>query len=126
MGILGSMVKTAMIKSVIRTTGSVVVETADSLSEIKEKSGLLYLKVPKSAEDYLGDDYENVEKDLSSCGFTNISLREKSDLRNGLLFKNKSIGKVSDISISGNNAFKRKMKFPSNAHIVIVYHTLQQ
>lgn len=79
--------------------------------------------VSKSADQYIGQQYENVVLELSSAGFINITTEEIDDL--GIDEASKE-GTVYSISINGDNTFSAKTKFPPETVINIKYYTMKK
>lgn len=87
-------------------------------SQPEETSG--GLKVPASASNYKGQDYQDVMKELEDAGFTNIKTEAIDDLITGWLTKD---GEIERISIDGNSSFSEGDRFKENAVVRIKYHT---
>jgi hypothetical protein len=124
MGILDTLVKTTAKKTLIKTAGDVAVKTAVSVMDYKNNhpNASVFITAPTSAEDYVGQNVENVREELSAYGFVNIALLEKKDLIKGWLTK---VGTVEEVSINGKTNFKKKTKFRPDDRVVIVYHTFR-
>lgn len=78
------------------------------------------VKVPISANDCLGKNYQDIVNDMSSTGFVNIQTKPIEDLVTGWLTKD---GEVEEITIDGNSSFRIKDRFDKNATVIISYHT---
>lgn len=78
------------------------------------------IKVPASANDYQGENYQEVVNDLSATGFVHIQTEAVEDLVTGWLTKN---GEIEKITIDGNGTFREGDKFDKTAVIIITYHT---
>ena len=76
----------------------------------------------KVSAGYYGDlieqDYKTVVAHFESAGFENIQVIDLDD--SGILFWNE--GKVTQISIAGNNSFSSDDYFPSDSLVVISHH----
>lgn len=80
-------------------------------------------KIPISAEEYVGADYETVMSDLQKAGFNNIEIEEVEDLTSSSPLQD---GGVGQISIDGDTAFDAKTVFPKDAKVLITYHTIKK
>lgn len=80
------------------------------------------INMPRSSADLVGENYRDVEKILSSAGFSNISFEVMDDLITGWLTKD---GSVERVSVNGYTSFDKSDKFLPDADIVITYHTFQ-
>lgn len=78
------------------------------------------IRMVASAEEYKGDNYEQVAKELENLGFTNIEFIAQEDLVLGLINKD---GSIERISINGNFKFDDYDYFPKDAEVLITYHT---
>lgn len=78
------------------------------------------IKVPASANDYQGENYQEVVNDLFATGFVHIQTEEVEDLVTGWLTKD---GEIEKITIDGNGTFREGDKFDKTAVIIITYHT---
>ena len=78
------------------------------------------IRVPASAEEFVGENYKDVVTRFQMAGFTNISTEPIEDLITGWLI---SDGDVEEVSINGNTSFGSSASFDPNAIIVIRYHT---
>lgn len=74
--------------------------------------------IPASASSYKYDDYHNVEEELTSAGFTNIS----TEILYDIVFGWTSEGEVKSVSIDGHTNFEQGEIFKKNAPIIITYH----
>lgn len=80
------------------------------------------VKVPFSAKDLEGENYEEVIWDLENAGFLEIITKEKQDLMTGFLVKDGSVDKVS---INGDSEFDEGDVFSEEAKVVVTYHTFK-
>lgn len=78
------------------------------------------LRVPASAEEFVGENYKDVVTRFQMAGFTNISTEPIEDLITGWLVKD---GEVEEVSINGKTSFGSSASFEPDAIIVIRYHT---
>ncbi len=79
-------------------------------SAIRDRSGI---SPTASYDEYIGQDYNSVEKELKAVGFKNITViptNEEADK-----------GKVVRISIDGNSMCFEFDRFPKKAKVIIVY-----
>lgn len=133
MSIVGKLISTVATKSVVKTVGKVAVSTTAGICDEVEKrkkttdkslsSEKKELVSPPYINDYIGDHYLKVRAAFVAHGFTDISYIVKADLHNEWFTKD---GEVEEITINGSNAVKKNSKFPPNAPVVIVYHTLKK
>lgn len=92
------------------------------LYEQAEKPKADEIKVPFSADDLEGDNYEQVVTDLENAGFSEITVKEQEDLITGFITKE---GSVEKVSINGDSDFEEGDVFPEEAKVVIIYHTFK-
>lgn len=78
------------------------------------------VKVPFSAEELEGKNYEVVISDLENAGFTNVKEKQIKDIVVGLVKKD---GEVEQVSVNGDSDFTSGTIFPDDAKVVVVYHT---
>lgn len=78
------------------------------------------IKVPNSASSYEKMNYKDVMNELEGVGFTDIEIEVLDDLITGWLTKD---GSVEQVSINGSTDFSSGKYFPTNADIIITYHT---
>ncbi|MFV0249871.1 MAG: DUF4839 domain-containing protein [Bacilli bacterium] len=74
--------------------------------------------MPSSASSYKYKNYEDVEKELSSVGFTNISTKIQYDIVLGWTDE----GEVENVSIDGKKDYEQGAIFKQDVPIVITYH----
>ena len=91
--------------------------------ESDENPGIVYLKVPTGADDYIGEDKDTAFFELKAYGFENIVLLPKKDLVTGWLNKD---GEIISVKINGKSDFKKNSKFPAMSRITIEYHTFRE
>ena len=85
------------------------------------KENVPCLFVPKSANDFIGCDYEEVIKELQAYGFEDFHLHEKKDLSNNW-FSRSDHHRITEITIEGMDDFKKRTAFRMGARVVITYH----
>lgn len=73
------------------------------------------IKMSQNVYYYEGMNYQDVENEFKSMGFTNIELETDSSI-----FSSNEHGEVSDVKIDGNS-FEEGDKFPPSAKVVITY-----
>lgn len=78
------------------------------------------ITVPANSSDFKGENYEDVVRELSDAGFVNVCSIAMSDMVFGLLTKE---GQVETVSINGTTEYKKDVAFPSDAEIIIRYHS---
>lgn len=76
------------------------------------------VKVPSSASSFKYKNYQDVEKELTSAGFTNISTEIKYDI----VFGWTAEGEVDSVSIDGKSNYTEDTIFKQGALVVITYH----
>ena len=81
------------------------------------------VRVPASAEAYIGTDYKQAVEELSDLGFVNVVATEIDDLTStGSICD----GSIESISISGDTSFSAETKYPEDIEILITYHTFKK
>lgn len=80
------------------------------------------VKMPKSSEDYYGENYEAVVAELGEMGYTDISTEVLYDIVFGVT----EDGATETVAIDGNADFRKGEIYPCDAAVVITYHTLQE
>lgn len=78
------------------------------------------IKIGTSSSAMKGKNYQDIESDLRTIGFTNIVLTPIEDLVTGWITKD---GKIDSVTVDGKKNFSSSDKFDSTAEIVISYHT---
>ena len=91
------------------------------LWEIKNRPGENECRVPSSANNYIGLQYETAKDKLYSAGFRNIKLKPEGDL---LFNAAAGVDTVSGVSINGDPNFQRRDVFNKDAEVIINYHTV--
>ena len=81
------------------------------------------LTITKAANDYINNDYRDVETHLKEIGFHNIAFKELNDLNSE---RKDEHGKVESISINQYENFKADDVFKEDALIVIEYHSMKK
>lgn len=77
------------------------------------------IKVEKTNEDLVGEDYKDVETYFKKLGFKDIVFEKHDDLLLGIIDNE---GEVEKISINGDTDFDSDW-YPNNSKIKITYHT---
>ena len=80
-------------------------------------------KMKKSSAELIGDNYENVIKELKDMGFKKITQDEVDDLTSAGPMKD---GTVEGISINGETSFEADTKFPKDSEVVVRYHIIKK
>ena len=75
-----------------------------------------------SSQEFIGQNYTDVESILTDCGFSNIYVKNISDLSPSEIA---SENLVTDIKIAFTDNFDAHSHFPSNFPVVVIYHTLK-
>jgi len=78
--------------------------------------------VPASASSYKYDAYQDVQEDLISAGFTNIS----TEILYDIVFGWTSEGEVKSVSIDGRTDYEQGDVFKKDTPIVITYHMKEE
>ena len=78
--------------------------------------------MPQSASSYKFDNYEDVQKELTDAGFTNISFEILYDIVLGWTDE----GDIENISVDGKTDFDQGDIFKKDAPIVITYHMKEE
>lgn len=81
------------------------------------------LKVNKSSDEIIGENYQTVIPELKEAGFTNIDTKELDDLITGWLTKD---GEIEEIKINGKTEFGANDSFKKDSKVVITYHTFSK
>ena len=74
--------------------------------------------IPQSAVDYKYENYADVQQELETAGFTNITFEILYDIELGWTDE----GEVDSVSVNGNTEFEKNDIFKKDAPIVITYH----
>ena len=74
------------------------------------------LKVPVSANDCKGKNYQDVVNDISAAGFVNIQTKTIEDLVTGWLKKD---GEVEEVTIDGDGSFRAGDTFDKTVAIIV-------
>lgn len=78
------------------------------------------LKISKSSDEIVGENYETVITDLKATGFTDIETKVLDDLITGWLTKD---GEIEQVEIDGKAEFNAEDTFQKDSKIIITYHT---
>ena len=78
------------------------------------------LKISKSSDELVVENYQTVISELEETGFTNIETQVLDDLITGWLTKD---GDIEQVEINGDTEFSANDSFSKDAKIVITYHT---
>ncbi|MEE0830471.1 MAG: hypothetical protein UIM26_03300 [Longicatena sp.] len=81
------------------------------------------LTVTKAADEFINNDYRDVEAHLKEVGFHNIAFKELGDLNSQSKDKH---GRVESISINQYDSFKENDVFSEDALVVIAYHSMKK
>lgn len=106
-------------EELILATGKVLADANISVEKVPANPKVV---VPRAYGAYLGRNFMEVRDELQAYGFSNFGFVIHKDLIKGWLTKD---GEVSSIAINGKSEFKAKSKFPSDARVVIEYHTFK-
>jgi hypothetical protein len=74
------------------------------------------LKVSKSSDEIVGEDYQTVISELEETGFTNIKTKVLDDLITGWMTKD---GEIEQVEINGDTEFSANDRFQKDSKIVI-------
>jgi hypothetical protein len=78
------------------------------------------IKVSKSSDEIVGENYQTVISELGETGFTNIETKVLDDLITSLLTND---GEIEQVEINGDTEFSANDSFQKDSKIVITYHT---
>lgn len=88
---------------------------------LEEKDNKNKISMPCASSEFVGDNYQDVEKMLKKAGFTNVKSEPKDDLIAGFLYEE---GEFAEILIDGDNSsFSSEAHYEPDAEIVIRYHS---
>ena len=92
------------------------------VSDVKEIKDTIKgnVRTPLKSKKCKGENYQNIEDKFEEAGFTNIKLKKDADLKVGILNKD---GEVESVTINGDKKFDEGDAYPSNAEVIITYHT---
>lgn len=88
------------------------------ITSVNENKGKIV--VGYSNSDFVGQNYENVEKILKEQGFTNIELKEQKDISVDWLYKD---GEVAEVIVGYSTDYNEKTKMSPTDKIIIKYHS---
>ncbi|AIY04518.1 hypothetical protein Plano_0553 [Planococcus sp. PAMC 21323] len=77
------------------------------------------LKVSKSSDEIIGENYETVITELKAVGFTDIETKVLDDLITEWLTKD---GEIEQVEIDGKAEFNAKDSFQKDSKVIITYH----
>lgn len=80
------------------------------------------VKITASQRDFKGEQYKIVKNKLSDMGFKNIETEKVADLKIGIL---SSEGDVKEVTINGDNDFKKDDYFDEQSVVKIYYHAFK-
>lgn len=89
----------------------------------KNKPNENQVKISANANDYKGELYEQVIKELESIGFKNFECIALKDLDNEWFTKE---GAIEKISINGDFKFEDGDIFSKDAKVIILYHSMKE
>ena len=78
------------------------------------------IRIPGTSSSFSGRNYQNVEEELRSAGFTNIKTEALGDLIIGFFSKEYSVSKVT---VAGKTDYEIDTKFLPDVEIRIYYHS---
>lgn len=81
------------------------------------------VKVSKSSDEIVGENYQTVISDFEEMGFTNIETKVLDDLITGWLTKD---GEIEQVEINGVTDFSTNDSFQKDSKVVITYHTFPE
>jgi hypothetical protein len=91
-----------------------------SISACSSEPDTNLLKVSKSSDEIVGEDYQTVISEMKKTGFTNIETKVLDDLITGFLT---SDGEIEQVEINGDTEFSANDSYQKDSKIVITYHT---
>lgn len=80
------------------------------------------VKITVDQSDFKGENYKIVKEKLTDMGFKNINTEKVADLKFGIL---SSEGDVKEVTINGDNDFKKDDYFDEQSIIKIYYHVFK-
>lgn len=87
------------------------------------ESNPMGVKITVDQSDFKGENYKIVKEKLTDMGFKNINTEKVSDLKFGIL---SSEGDVKEVTINGDNDFKKDDYFDEQSIIKIYYHVFDK
>ena len=102
----------------LTTTIVTTEKTTEATTTIVTKENDNEASVPDENYSFYYSDYQDVQKKLSSAGFTNIKTKPLYDIYWGITPE----GSVEDVKIDGKTSYKKGDKFNKDVEIVITYH----
>ena len=81
------------------------------------------VRLTANAKSYIGENYEQVVRELEDMGFTNVDTMRQEDLIVGWFTKD---GEVAKVSINGDTDFEAWEIFPKDTNVVVTYHTFEE
>ena len=103
------------------TTDAAEATTTGEATQVEEQPEPR-VTVPASPSEFKGEHVEDVCYRLAKAGFANIEPREDADLRVAMLHDE---GDVSRVTIEGSSRFRVHDEYPSDARVVVEYHTFR-
>ncbi|MEH7248167.1 DUF4839 domain-containing protein [Neobacillus niacini] len=91
-----------------------------SMSACSDEPDPDVIKISKSSDEIVGENYKTVISELKETGFTNIKTKVLDDLITGFLTKD---GEIEQVEINGDTEFSVDDSFQKDSKIVITYHT---
>ena len=79
--------------------------------------------MPVASKELKGHNCQDVKTELQSAGFTSVETVALPDLKIGLFNKP---GEVEEVSVNGRTDFDAESRFPTDARILIRYHTFPE
>ena len=86
------------------------------------ESNPMGVKITVDQSDFKGENYKIVKEKLTDMGFKNINTEKVADLKCGIL---SSEGDVKEVTINGDNDFKKDDYFDEQSIIKIYYHVFK-
>lgn len=86
------------------------------------ESNPMGVKITVDQSDFKGENYKIVKEKLTDMGFKNINTEKVADLKFGIL---SSEGDVKEVTINGDNDFKKDDYFDEQSIIKIYYHVFK-
>ncbi|EGO9940321.1 hypothetical protein ABHA52_13530 [Enterococcus faecium] len=87
------------------------------------ESNPMGVKITVDQSDFKGENYKIVKEKLTDMGFKNINTEKVADLKFGIL---SSEGDVKEVTINGDNDFKKDDYFDEQSIIKIYYHVFDK
>lgn len=103
--------------SLVKPTATLTKAPTPTATPIKQ------IKAPATADHYINQKYDRVKMYFRDAGFTNIVTYPLHDMAIDIFATH--VGNVESISINGNIAYDTNTLYPTDAKVVIAYHSMK-